>query len=643
MGEHDVQHLGDLQRRAYTKQLLADVRALELLLQTDRFDVGVRRIGAEQEMFLVDERMRPAKKATQVLALADDPRLTTELALFNLEGNLTPQIFGGDCLRRMEAELDDVIDVARRAASGCGADVLLAGILPTLGKADVGLDSMTPNPRYFELNRAMCRLRGGRFHMLIKGLDQFETTHESVMYEACNTSFQIHFQVAPAEFARLYNQAQAISAPVLAAAANSPLLMGHRLWAETRIALFERSIDLRSSGHADRGARPRVHFGDAWVRESVLELFRDDITRHRAVLSLDMPEDALAIVRGGGVPQFHALRLHNGTIYRWNRPCYGAQRGEDGVERAHLRIEHRVLPAGPTVLDEVANAAFFFGLMAALSEESQPIHERLDFDAAKVNFFAAARHGLKAQFTWIDGKTHTASALILDHLLPMARAGLAHAGIDAADIERYLGTLEARVRVGQTGAEWALASLAGMGERGTVDLRFRQVTSAMREHQRGGSPVHTWPLAQLDHEAGDALASYQTARQIMATDVLTVQPEDIVDLAASVMDWSRVRHIPVEDDEGRLVGLVSHRALLRLVAAGRLGEGSDLPAVSEIMNTDPLTVGPDTSTLEVIQLMRERQVSCLPVVEGGRLVGLIAERDLIEVSARLLELHLRKV
>ncbi|MCA9559199.1 MAG: CBS domain-containing protein [Myxococcales bacterium] len=637
MGEQDVLTLGEARRRAFTKQLLDDVRALELLLATDRFETGVRRIGAEQEMFLVDERLRPAKKATEVLARADDPRLTTELALFNLEGNLTPQVFGGDCLGQMERELDDLVRKTRQSAEACGADVLLAGILPTLGKADIGLDSMTPNPRYFELNRVMSRLRGGKFHVYIKGLDQFETTHDSVMFEACNTSFQIHFQVSPAEFARLYNQAQAVSAPVLAAAVNSPLLMGHRLWAETRIALFERSVDARSSGHQDRGARPRVHFGDAWVRDSVLELYRDDITRHRAVLALDQPEDAVAVVQQGGVPELYALRLHNGTVYRWNRPCYGVA---DGV--AHLRIEHRVLPAGPSVQDEVANAALFFGLMAALSQQPVPIHEQLDFDAAKENFFSAARQGLRAQFTWTGGKVVSASTLLLEQLLPMARDGLTDAGIDGADVDRYLGLVEERVRSEQTGAQWVLSSLQAMGERGSADLRHRQVATAMRDNQRAGQPVHRWPLAQLADLPAEALASYQTARQIMTTDLCTVQPEDIVDLAASMMDWSHIRHVPVEDDEGKLVGLVSHRALLRLVANGVGRNGEDMPTVAEIMNPAPRTVGPDTPTLELIHLMREHKLACLPVVEDGTLVGLVTEPDLIEVSGRLLEEYLRE-
>ena len=631
MGEHNVNALNERQRKTFTKALLNDVMALERLLETDRIETGIRRIGAEQEMFLIDRRHHAAPVVMKVLDKADDPRLTTELAKYNIEANLSPQVFGADCLSRMEAELTDVVDRVREAAAHQDADVLLVGILPTLRRSDIHLDQMTPKQRYAELNRVMQRLRGQHFHVLIKGLDQLEMTHDSVMLEACNTSFQIHFQVGPREFAKLYNLAQAVTAPVLAAAVNSPLLLGHRLWNETRIALFERSVDTRKSHQQDRGLRPRVHFGDAWVRESILELFREDITRQRVVIATDHDEDALRVVREGGVPRLDALRLHNGTIYRWNRPCYGIS-----GDKAHFRIENRVLPAGPTIIDEVANAAFFFGLMAGLSEAYGPIAQEMDFDDAKNNFFSAARDGLAAQFRWRGGKTWTAGALIRDELLPLAREGLVNAEVDSDDIDRYLGVIEERVRSEQTGARWALGSLAAMGERGTLDLRIRKLTATMRDLQQRGEPVHTWPLAALDEEARDHdwKSSYRTVGQIMTTDLFTVQPGDIVDLAASVMEWSHIRHVPVEDEDGRLVGLVSHRSLLRMIARGMK---DDIVDVASIMNTDLVTVAHETLTVDAIRLMREKKVSCLPVVEGGKLSGIITERDLIEVSARLLE------
>ncbi len=632
MGEHNVQALDERQRKTFTRALLNDVRALERLLETDRIERGVRRIGAEQEMFLVDSSLHAAPVVMQVLEEANDPMLTTELAQFNIEANLDPLLFGNDCLSQMEKGLTGIIGKVRNAAAKFDADVLLVGILPTLRKSDLGLDKMTPKQRYYELNRVMCRQRGGEFHVLIKGLDQLEITHDSVMLESANTSFQIHFQVSPEEFAKLYNVAQAVTAPVLAAATNSPVLLGNRLWAETRIALFERSVDTRTSIHTARGYRPRVHFGDSWVKESILELFREDITRQRAVLSIETDDDALAIVEGGGAPHLKALRLHNGTVYRWNRPCYGVN--EEGI--AHLRIENRVLPAGPTVVDEVANAAFFFGLMASVVEEHQPVHELMEFDTAKRNFFAAARAGLNAQFTWLDGRTHTASNLILSHLLPLARQGLEATGINSEDVSRYLDVIQERVERERSGSQWAFDSLMSMGDSGTPNLRHRQLTASMLANQHENTPAHNWPLAKVNEEKRDRnwRSSYQTVGQIMTRDLFTVQPGDIVDLVASVMEWSHIRHVPVEDENGALIGLLSQRSLLRMIARG---DSPGLVDVASIMSTDLVTVSAETRTVDALRLMREKRVSCLPVIQDDKLIGLVTERDLIVVSARLLE------
>lgn len=471
---------------------------------------------------------------------------------------------------------------------------------------------------------------------MIKGIDELEMSHDSVMLEACNTSFQIHFQVGQHEFASLYNIAQAVTAPVLAAGVNSPILLGKKLWSETRIALFERSVDTRKTYQTDRGSQSRVHFGTRWVESSVLELFQEDISRQRIVIAIDPEEDDLALVKAGGVPQLKALRLHNGTVYRWNRPCYGISNGVP-----HLRIENRVLPSGPTVIDEVANAAFFFGLMSSYAEEKIPISRQMEFDHAKDNFVSAARNGLKAQFTWIGNQTKTAADLIQSELLPRAREGLEQAGISKGDIDRYLGVIGARVKSERTGARWMVESLMNMGTTGTNDLRLRQMTSTMKKLQQEGRPVHEWPLAQIDSEKRDRnwRLSYQTVGQIMNTDLFTVRPDDIVDLAASVMEWSHVRHIPVENDSGDLVGLLGHRALLRLVASGKTNE---LVEVGTLMLRDPTTVGPDVLTTDAIKIMREQKVSCLPVVDGKRLLGMIAERDLIVVSAKLLETFLEQ-
>jgi len=343
MGDQDVRESSDDRAmRSFMKALLNDVRAFEALLDTDQFETGVRRIGAEQEMFLVDSACRPVCSALDVIELLNDERFTHELALFNLEANLEPQVLGGDCLRRMERETVEVVTKARKVARRLGHDVILTGILPTLSLSNLTLDSMVPVPRYRALNDTIVKLRGSEFELSIKGVDQLDLVHDNLMLEACNASFQVHFQVAPEEFAKLYNLAQAVTAPILAMAANSPLLLGKRLWNETRVAVFEHSVDARSNVHRQRGLQPRVHFGDAWVNESVLEIFQEDIARFRAVLTTESEEDPMEKVRRGEAPSFKALRLHNGTVYRWNRACYGVTDG-----KPHLRIEHRVLPSGP--------------------------------------------------------------------------------------------------------------------------------------------------------------------------------------------------------------------------------------------------------------------------------------------------------
>jgi CBS domain-containing protein len=628
MGDHDVMpELDEQKEQLFMKALLDDLRALDYMLDNDLIESGVRRIGAEQEMFLVDENLRPAPVSVEVLQHANDPRLTTEIARFNLEANLTPLGLGGNCFSQMEAELDDVVAQARKSANHFGADVLLAGILPTLRKSDLTLANLTPSPRYQQLNDSVIRLRGGPFSIHIKGIDEINLTHDNIMMESCNTSFQIHFQVNPREFAPLYNLAQAITAPLLAAAVNSPLLFGHRLWQETRLALFQHSIDARSATQQARSQPTRVSFGDRWLDNSVLELFQEQVARFRLIMINEPGENPLDLLARGKIPELTALRMHNGSIWPWNRACYGVTNGI-----AHLRIENRALPAGPTVLDEVANTAFFAGLMLSLPGEYGEVSKVMSFDDAKANFFAAARHGLNAQFNWVGGRTHAASSLILDHLLPLAHQGLKQANVNPVDVDNYLGVVEARVRSGQTGSQWMMKSLNALNDKPS-EVRNRLVAREMLMRQKTGEPIHRWPVLEAS-ESDDWSQSYQTVGQFMATDLFTVRPDDLVDLAASVMSWRHIRHVPVEDAEGRLVGLVSHRALLKLLTGGRSGTETQV-TVREIMTSAPLTVSSTTPTLEAMEIMRQNRVGCLPVLDEGRLVGIVTSYDFLDASARL--------
>jgi CBS domain-containing protein len=615
--------------RAFIRSLLNDLRALRRIIADGLIESGTRRIGAEQELFLVNPAWRPAPVALPMLERLCDSHYTNEIALFNLEINLDPLVLQGDCLGELERQLNRLMARARQAARDCGADIALAGILPTVRKSDLGLESMTPKPRYYALNEALKHLRGWAYEMKIEGLDELNLRHESWMMEACCTSFQIHFQVGADEFANFYNLAQVVTTPVLAAAANSPLLFGRRLWRETRIPLFEQSIDTRNASYHLRERRPRVSFGNQWVRRSVIELFEEDVARYRVLVGACDEEDPFACLREGRVPNLNALRTYNSTVWRWNRACYGITDG-----KPHLRIEARALPAGPTVADEVANAAFFFGLMSGLSPQITDVASLMPFEQAKANFQAAAQLGLEAQFNWFDGRVVPAQELILDHLLPAARVGLlAH---DIADADRYLGIIEARVRSRQTGAQWMLDSVAGRRQRGTRDEILTSLVATMARRQGAGEPVHTWPLAAV-LEDDLARAGYLCVEELMTTDLVTVHEDEPLDLVVNLMDWNHVRHVPVEDEQGRLVGLLSVFEVLRRLEEDARRDHVEPIAVSEIMQRQPPVIAPEMPTLDAIALMRRERVDCLVVVKEGRLIGILTERDFINVAARLLE------
>jgi CBS domain-containing protein len=616
--------------RAFSRALLRDLQALERMLDSGMIETGIRRIGLEQEMFFVNRGWRPAPVALDVLEEAEGP-FTPELALFNFEANMEPMTLEGRCFWALEKRIDEVVTEARRAAAVFDSEVILTGILPTLTKSDMSLDNITPKPRYYALNDALSEMRGGEPQRLrIEGSDELLIQHDSVMLEACNTSCQVHLQVEPDEFAVLYNAAQLVAGPVLAACANSPILFGKLLWAETRIALFQQSVDTRSGRVHMRELSPRVRFGDHWVECSVTELFQEDLARFRVLLTREVDEDPIQVLRDGGVPALQALQLNNGTVYRWNRPCYGV-----GGGKPHLRIECRYIPSGPTVLDEVANAAFWSGAVLGVSEEYGDVAGKIEFEEAKSNFLTASRSGLRAGFRWLDGEIYSAKELIIDELLPLAQAGLASAGVDPSDIEEYLSVVRDRVETGNTGARWMRKSLAAMKNQGTRAERLVAVTAATVRNQKGRVPGHMWEPAGLP-DAGGWRLNYMRVEQFMTTSLFTVHEDELVSMVAFLMDRKQIRHVLVEDDQHNLVGLVSYRSVLRLMADGFDANADDAPPVSLIMERDPVKVKPETPTLEAMDLMRHHKVSCLPVVSEKKLVGIVSERDFLAVAYELL-------
>lgn len=629
MGEQDISIGGDNKaKRDFTRAVLNDLRALELMMQKGLIESGARRIGAEQEMCITDDHYGPKCVAGEILQGIDDERLTNEVALFNLEANLTPLHFNGKCLSQMEEEIKEVVSLVKQHADKQQAKIILAGILPTLRQMDLSMDNITPKDRYYELNERLKQLRGGDFRLDIRGIDELAVTHDSFMLEALNTSFQIHFQVSGDEFVDMYNMSQAITAPLLAVSTNSGLIHHYRLWHESRIAVFQNSIDTRSTTHMARGNNPRVHFGDAWI-DSIFDVFQDDISRFSVMLTSDFEENPVQMVEQGITPKLKALMLHNGTVYRWNRPCYGVV---DNVP--HLRIENRVLPAGPSIVDEIANAAFYFGMLAGLSRKKEfDIRQEMRFSTVRNNFLQACRTGLESHFTWLDGKSHTAADLVNKQLLPEAAAGLTAAGLDKDDIEHYLGIIERRVAKQQTGAIWAIRSITEMDKNIHPDEQVRSLVAEMDKQQSNDTPIADWPLAKVNKNL-DWRATFSRLGQFMTTKILTVAPDDSIELAASIMNWKHVRHVPVESESGELVGLVSHRAIMKKVIDNNDQES---PAVKEIMNPEPIFAHPQTATIKAIQLMREEKISCLPIVENQKLVGVISEHDLILIAGHLLE------
>ncbi len=616
MAEHDVHDVDGVSRRGATVALLDDLAALDELLAKGAFD-RVRRIGAEQEIFLVDGAMRPAPIAVELLAKLSDPRFTTEIARFNLEANLPPAVLAPGALDGLAKTLREIVDKADAAARTLSGRAVLVGILPTLSTSDLALENLSPNPRYRALNDTLAAQRGQPFHLRIDGVDRFETLHENVLFEACTTSFQLHLQVTPEEFAPLYNIAQAISGPLLSAAACSPILMGHRLWQETRIALFEHATDARSDVHRTRRVPPRVRFGDHWIR-SILDLHREDATRYPLLVAAPEREDPFAAIREGRAPRLRALCAHNGTVWRWNRACYGVSPG-GGLP--HLRIENRVLPAGPTTLDEVGNAALFFGLMLELQHAYGPIDERLRFEDAKRNFFSAARDGLLTQLRWMDGKLWPAAQLLLEELLPLALRGLERGGLGREEATRYLEIVAERVRTGRTGAEWMLESYARLGGHGGGrDERDRVLVAEMLERQQGDEPVHRWAAVQrAEPKAPDPQT---TVERVMRTNVCTIEAADAVALARRIIAWEKVGSIAVEDSRGMLLGVVRARALVDVA------DVADDRAISEIMDPLPLTTAPETLVEGARALLAAADEDTVFVVRDGLLLGAVAASDL---------------
>ena len=475
-------------RTRYREKVRRCLDVFARMLREARFDTDDPMTGLEVELNLVDERGDPALKSIEALAAIADPAFQTELGLFNIEINVPPVKLREGGLEKFEELLRRDLNGAETASAEVGAHLVMIGILPTLAADHMTAESISPNPRYKLLGEQILNARGEDISIQIAGIgnvDRLETTTDSIVPEAACTSTQFHVQTSPDSFAEYWNASQAISAIQLALCANSPYLLGHELWRETRIPLFEQSTDTRAEELKAQGVRPRVWFGERWIT-TVFDLFEENVRYFPALLPITDEEDPLAVLEDGGVPLLSELRLHNGTIYRWNRPVYDIAGGVP-----HLRVENRVLAAGPTVVDTVANAAFYFGLVRALAESERPLWSQMSFSAAEENFHVAAQHGIDAQVYWPGVGQVSATELTLRRLLPLARKGLAEWGVDSATSDRLLGIIEQRCLLGTNGAEWFVQRMHQRSDMERFDA-LRATLLEYRERMHANEPVHTW-------------------------------------------------------------------------------------------------------------------------------------------------------
>jgi gamma-glutamyl:cysteine ligase YbdK (ATP-grasp superfamily) len=475
-------------RRAYREKVRRCLDVLARMLRESRFDSAAMQVGLEMEFNLVDGDGRAALNNEDVLAAIADPAWANELARFNIELSMDPAVLSGAVFTSLEDTINAVLAKAGERAATAGSRVVMVGILPSLHEDDVGLHAISPNPRYKLLNDQILAARGEDLRIDIEGPERLLAHVDHILLEAAGTSVQCHLQVSPETFAKYWNASQAIAGVQVALAANSPYLFGHELWRETRITLFEQSTDTRSEELKQQGVRPRVFFGERWIT-SVFDLFEENLRYFPALLPLREDSDPVAELDRGDAPYLDELTLHNGTVWRWNRPVYAVA---DGMP--HLRVENRVLPNGPTVADVLANAAFYYGLVHELAEAERPVWSQMSFAAAETNLRVGAKHGLDAQVYWPGAGEVPVTELTLRRLLPLAERGLARCGVSASDARRLLGIIEQRCLLGRNGSSWQVASVHALQERGIErGEALRLMTQQYVRHMCGGAPVHTWP------------------------------------------------------------------------------------------------------------------------------------------------------
>tara|TARA_R110002012_G_scaffold283090_2_gene473212 strand:+ start:163505 stop:165355 length:1851 start_codon:yes stop_codon:yes gene_type:complete len=616
MGNLNVTRLISKEDKAsFIHQLTRDIDALEFMLKNDLIEKEPIRIGAEQEFCIVDHAFYPKNNVISLLAEIDDEHFTTEIGDFNLEINSDPLELKDDCFSQLHQQLASLLEKAKRACNKQDSKIILTGILPTLSLKYITEENMTKIQRYAVLNEAIKESRKQDFSIHIKGVDELNLLHNSVMLEACNTSFQMHLQIHPDQFVDHFNWSQAIAGPVLSICANSPLLFGKELWHETRIALFTQSVDTRANSFLLNEKQSRVSFGESWETGTVVDIFRDSISRFRSLVTSEYEKDSLDMLEAGDIPKLKALSLHNGTVYRWNRVCYGVGNG-----KPHLRIENRYIPSGPTLTDQIANMMFWVGLMLGKPKDFENIHEKWDFKDVKSNFHHAARYGMGCQFMW--NKNYISSHnLILDELLPMAYRGLYKAGISPKDVEKYLTIIENRVK-SHSGSQWLISSYRNLQEKHKPYAAAQILVANMYEKQENDYPVGSWSI--LDSNALLGFTAEKTVKHAMSTQIFSVEKNDSLRLVLNIMKWKHINHMPVINSDLELIGLLSWNDVKHFLNDDHINAIS----IEEIMQKELITTTEWMPLSEAKELMEKHKINSLPVLKADKLIGIITTKDL---------------
>lgn len=621
MGDHKINLNSDDQAKIdFLGHLIDDLKSLEHMFENGMIEDDIIRIGAEQEFCLVNEQWRPAKNALNVLKEIDDPHFTTELARYNLEINLDPIELCGDSFSKVESQIRLLLKKAKDAANKNNTKIILTGILPSISKHHLELDYMTPYERYYELNDQLIQARGGDFKLHLLGVDELSILHNSVMFEACNTSFQMHLQIDPSDFMASYNWAQAIAGPVLGICVNAPLLLGKELWSETRIALFQQSIDTRAVSMAQTEQEARVSFGNDWMTGTIVDYYKNEISNFKTLLTKKIDKSSFQVLKEGKIPKLGALNLLNGTIYRWNRPCYGVGNG-----KPHIRIENRYIASGPTVMDEMANFAFWVGLMKGRPKEFDDLPNVMDFRDVRSNFTRAARTGSESVMNWM-GNAVPLDQLLSNELIPIARTGLERMKVNKEDIDKYLNVIKARIS-GNTGSHWMVKNYRNLKKELKPNDALIALTAAIHTNQQSSKPVSEWP-ALHDISSFNSVASM--VGHIMTSDLVTASATDLGLLTLLYMKWNNIHHLPVVDNNEKLVGLITWRHLKQYW--DQVHDPENSMSAHEIMVRDVITVETSTPIKQAIKIMKKHEIGCLPVLHETQLVGIITINDLVHLD-----------